>query len=177
MAPIQTLFSLSLLVGASLGRNLPRSDGTLEKRGPVDDCKAVLVALKASSFCSSFVPITDSTKVVTSTRAPVTSTLTVNAPPCTITGAPAPTVTVTTDSTTTTQTTTVTTVTVTVAGGNKKRNPEPAPATASAKATCSIKGVPAKATGFACDIIKQACNAYVKPKTVTVSNTGRLRAQ
>lgn len=39
----------------------------LETRNNVDICKAALIALKASAFCSSFVPITDVTVTPTAT--------------------------------------------------------------------------------------------------------------
>ena len=86
MAPISTSFSALLLLGTSLA--LPRDEAELQKRGAVDDCNAVLVALKASSFCSSFVPITDITTTTTKTAPTCTTTVSVNAPPCTITAAP-----------------------------------------------------------------------------------------
>lgn len=51
----------------------------LAARGNVGACQAILVALKASKFCSSFVPITDKTTTVTHTASAVSTKVTVTA--------------------------------------------------------------------------------------------------
>lgn len=120
------------------------SAANIQARDDVALCKAVLIALKASAFCSSFVPITDKVSTVSSPG-----------------------------------TTTQSTVTVIVTGTQcnykpKKKRTQAVSTAATPKPTttsstkCSIKGISPQLNIFACEIIKAACQAYVKPKTTTV---------
>ncbi|GAB7324948.1 hypothetical protein MBLNU13_g08756t1 [Cladosporium sp. NU13] len=59
---VAALAFLSPLVSAA---NIGRSE--IEARDNVAACKAILIALKASQFCSSFVPIKDVTSTETKT--------------------------------------------------------------------------------------------------------------
>ena len=54
----------------------------LEQRDQVAACEAVLVALKASAFCSTFGNIHDITTTISSTGKSDSTTVTVPAPPC-----------------------------------------------------------------------------------------------
>ena len=57
----------------------------IEQRDAIQQCKAVLVALKASSFCSSFVPIGRKTATATRTGALQLTTATITPPTETVT--------------------------------------------------------------------------------------------
>jgi hypothetical protein len=77
---IATFTSLSFLQVTSAA-NIGRSDvAQIEARDNVAACKAVLVALKASAFCSSFVPIKDVTSTVTKSGPAGSTQVTVTAP-------------------------------------------------------------------------------------------------
>lgn len=140
----------------------------LERRDAVADCRLVLVALKASAFCSSFVPIVDVTS--TSTGAGTLITTTVAGNPCTTTAATSTTVStvVGTDTVFTTQTVTTVVTTYLAKAKRAAATSAAAVAVASPAPKCMIKGLNVNLSLFACDIIKQACRLYVKAKTVTV---------
>jgi hypothetical protein len=74
---VATLAFLSPLISAAY---IGRLD--IEARDNVAACKAILVALKASQFCSSFVPIKDVTSTETKTG-PTSSTKVTFTAPCT----------------------------------------------------------------------------------------------
>jgi hypothetical protein len=137
---VATIASLALLASAA---TIDRTE--IEARNNVAAAKAVLIALKASALCSSIVPIKDVTSTITKTG-PTSSTETTVTAPCTTTiEIKKRSITLTTASTTTTTT----------------------PSTTSS--TCSIKGAPPQIAVFGCQVIKEACTAFVKPKTVQVS--------
>lgn len=173
-----------------------------EKRDNVAVCSAVLVALKASAFCSSFVPIVDSTSTVSNNGGTQTTiktvagsvTCTITVPVGTTTSTSTNFVTVTTLSGTTTVTVSPTSTapvkratsssasstssrttlaTSTSAAGSvavaNQRNTATTAVTTVTATQCSIKGLPVQLNIFACDVIKQACLLFVKPKTVKVS--------
>lgn len=72
---VATLANLSPLTSAaSIGRS------QLEARDNLAVCKSLLVALKASAFCSSFVPIKDVASTYTKTGTPGYMQVTVTAP-------------------------------------------------------------------------------------------------
>lgn len=156
---VATLVLLSPLTAAA---NVRR--GELEPRDNVAACKAILIALKASQFCSSFVPIKDVTSTETKTgttgytkvtvtaactnpykkekRAPSTTP----AAPSTTPAAPSTTPRISTTSSTTSRSYTTTTA-----------------------SKCTLKGVQPQVASFGCSVITEACTAFVKPKTVKVS--------
>jgi hypothetical protein len=122
-----TFTSLFLLASASkIGR------AELEPRDNVAVCKAVLVALKASVFCSSFVPIKDVTVTVTKTGTAGSTQVTVTAP-CTY-----------------------------LQNVKRQASTTPAApkTTPAAPLQCSIKGVHPQLASFGCSVIKQACTLY-----------------
>lgn len=96
----------------------------LDRRDDVGACKAILVALQASAFCSSFVPIVDVTSTVTASGATITATTTLSPSLCTVTASGTTITQTSTGSTafqtvTTTSTTSVSTTVYTMA--RKKR--------------------------------------------------------
>ena len=143
-------FSVSLITPGQ-AVNIPRD---LEARDAPSDLSKILSILKASPFCSSVVGITDVTRTSTSLGAPGSTQVTVSAA-CT----PA------------------------AAVKHKRQNADLTMATATrteealiaiaARAAstpaCNIKGLPTAAAAFACSVVTQACRAFVKPKTITVS--------
>lgn len=64
---------------------VPASEHQIEARDDVALCKAALIALRATSFCSSFINLRDNTKTLTSTGPTSVTTATVTAPPYTVT--------------------------------------------------------------------------------------------
>ncbi|KAK0100149.1 hypothetical protein ONS95_008487 [Cadophora gregata] len=110
----------------------------LEQRDAVQVCKAILIALKASAFCSSFVPIVKSTTTQTRTGPQQFQTVTITPDTATATA----------------------TVTTGAAPPARRANP-----------TCSIRGLPVPIKAFACDVIKAACIAFVKPGRTTKTTT------
>lgn len=155
---IATLAFLSpLTAAANVGRG-----AELEARDNVAACKAILVALKASQFCSSFVPIKDVTSTETKTGPTGYTKVTVTAActnpykkekraPSTTPAAPTTTPRVTTTSSTTSRVYTTTTA-----------------------SKCTIKGVQSQVASFGCSVIKEACTAFVKPKTIKVSSSSLI---
>lgn len=152
ISPNSTVATLALLSPLSSAANIGHSQ--LEARDNLAVIKSVLVALKASAFCSSFVPIKDVTSTYTKTGTPGYTQVTVTAP-CTnaykkdkrqISTTPAAPSTTSRVSTTSSKTTTA----------------------ATTPSKCTIKGVPSPVATYGCSIITEACKAFVKPKTVTV---------
>ena len=65
ISPASVVAALACLSPLTTAANVGRSE--IEARDNVAACKAILVALKASQFCSSFVPIKDVTSTETKT--------------------------------------------------------------------------------------------------------------
>lgn len=139
----------------------------LEARDNVAACKAILIALKASQFCSSFVPIKDVTSTETKTGPTGYTKVTVTAActnpykkekraPSTTPAAPSTTTPSTTPGVTTTSSTTSRVYTTTTAS------------------KCTIKGVQPQVASFGCSVIKEACTAFVKPKTIKASTSSLI---
>ena len=172
LSPTSIVATLALLSHLASTANIGRSE--VEARDNVAAAKAVLIALKASAFCSSFVPIKDVTSTETISGPPGSTETTVTAAYCTppskrkrqpnTTPAKTTTVKTTTAKTTTAKTTTAKTTTAKTT--TSKTTTTYASTTAS---QCSIKGVEPQIASFGCSVIKEACTAYVKPKTVKVS--------
>jgi cell division septation protein DedD len=149
--------ALGLLSPLTSAANIGRSE--LGARDNVGNCKAILIALKASAFCSSFVPITDITvtasctsertklKRQAETTRPTTTTSTTTKP--------------TTTKPTTTKSTTTKPISTTAPTTTKV-------STTTSAAQCSIKGVNSQLANFGCSVIKEACTLYVTPKTLEV---------
>ena len=158
---VATLAFLSPLTAAA---NIGRSE--IEARNNVAACKAILIALKASQFCSSFVPIEDVASTETKTGTSSYTKITVTAPcvvptyknkkrvPGTTPIAPSTTTPAAPSTTTSISTTPSTTARV---------------YTTTSASKCSVKGVQPQIASFGCSVIKEACTAFVKPKTVKVS--------
>ncbi|KAL2066796.1 hypothetical protein VTL71DRAFT_1220 [Oculimacula yallundae] len=145
------LFPLSVLLHAVAATTdvlapkdlIPESPHALEQRDEVQNCKALLVALKASAFCSSFVPIVKNTATQTRTGPVQFTTAIVTPTPATAT----------------------TTETAGGGGGGGtiiERGAAP---------TCTIPGLPYKIKPFGCEVIKKACLLFVKPGTTTRTTT------
>lgn len=146
---VATLAFLSPLTAAA---NIGRSE--IEARNNVAACKAILIALKASQFCSSFVPIKDVTSTETRTGASSYTKITVTAPCIVPTHKNKKRVPGTTP----------------IAPSTTPAAPSTTPAAPSTTASkCSVKGVQPQIASFGCSVIKEACTAFVKPKTVKVS--------
>jgi hypothetical protein len=158
---VATLAFLSPLTAAA---NIGRSD--IEARDNVAACKAILVALKASQFCSSFVPIKDVTSTETKTTGTTGYTKVTVTDPCTYghakhkRGSTTP---ATTPSTTPAAPTTTSRVTITASTTTSRVY------TTTTASKCTIKGVQSQIASFGCQVIKEACTAFVKPKTIKVS--------
>lgn len=165
MALIRNLLAGVFLAGSCLGRNIAQADAELVKRDAVNDCKNVLVALKASSFCSSFVPITDSTVTTTTTAPTTTTTTTITLPDCyTI---------VATNTITNTATSTETdtlTITVTVAGNPPNRKRAASSRTSTTTSTTSVKST-AQAITTTAALSATTAAAQVSGKTTTTGAT------
>lgn len=161
------------LVSAS-AINIPPAH--LQARNDVSNAEAVLIALRASAFCSSFVPITDVTSTVTQTKTPTPLTVTAactnahkkrffwgeSAKPST------------TSKSATTQAVSSTTPKISTTPAAPSISSKTSTSSVSIKAAtttsaCAIKGAPPQLAIFACDIIDEACRAFVQPKTTTVS--------
>lgn len=166
----------------------PGSDApgnVLEARNNVGACQAVLIALKASKFCSAFVPITDKTSTVTQTGTATQTQVTITAAcvnaqklkrnqPSTTPKAPSTTQKVSTTPKVPSTTQKVST-TPKVPSTTPKASTMPSSvssktssATTTTKSACKINGVPPAVSIFACEVIKDACLAFVKPGTKTV---------
>lgn len=141
---LRTCLSGFVLLLSVSAVNVPRAE--LEVRSNVDTCKAILVALKASAFCSSFVPITDITSTVTSTTTTATTTTTSTAPCTGTTGMQKRLVSKTPLAPSSTPTPTMTTT----------------------LSTCTVRGLPVGLKSFACAIVTEACLDFVTPRTSTV---------
>ncbi|KIV83527.1 hypothetical protein PV11_05547 [Exophiala sideris] len=74
---VHALISVAVIVSYASASNIPRKN--LEARSNVDTCKAILIVLKASAFCSSFVPIRDVTSTTTQTGNSASTQVTVTA--------------------------------------------------------------------------------------------------
>lgn len=193
ISPNSIVATLALLSPLSSAANIGRSQ--LEARDNVAVCKSVLVALKASAFCSSFVPIKDVTSTYTQTGTKSYTQTTVTGP-CTYaykknkrdsTTPAAPSTTPSTTraiSTTPSATRPISTTPAAPSTTPKFSTTPAAPVTTPKKTTtssktttkaattpskCSIKGVPSPVATYGCSIITEACKAFVKPKTSTVS--------
>jgi hypothetical protein len=144
--------ALGLLSPLTSAANIGRSE--LGARDNVGNCKAILIALKASAFCSSFVPITDITVTAscTSKRTKLKRQAETTRPTTT---------TSTTTKSTTTKSTTTKPISTTAPTTTKVSTTTSAP-------QCSIKGVNSQLANFGCSVIKEACTLYVTPKTVEV---------
>lgn len=160
-------FASSLLLVTTLLSSLSSARyhsarANLEDCDNVAACRNLLVNLRAGAFGSAFVPIRVATVTVTKTGTSTTAQVTVTEP-C------------------------VNAQSKRGLDGDeqKKEQVSIAPsqpagaATLAARATtkssttsiapnCPVKGVPAPVAVFACDVIKDACRALVKPKTMTV---------
>lgn len=166
--------SLAFLSPLTAAANIGRSD--IEARDNVAACKAILVALKASQFCSSFVPITDvtSTETKTGTTGYTKETITAS---CTYPHKKhkrGTTTASTTPSTTSSTTRSTTPSTTRAAPGTTSRvtttaSTTPRVTTTTTASKCTIKGVQSQVASFGCQVIKEACTAFVKPKTIKVS--------
>ena len=154
--------NLAFLSPLTAAANVGRAE--LEARDNVAACKAILIALKASQFCSSFVPIKDVTSTETKTGPTGYTKITVTAActnpykkekraPSTTPAAPSTTTPSTTPGVTTTSSTTSRVYTTTTAS------------------KCTIKGVQPQVASFGCSVIKEACTAFVKPKTIKASTS------
>jgi len=89
MSPLQNLVTVLYVLSGSLqiaeAGPVRRQEQALQARDDVAACELVLIALKATSFCSSFVGVHDSTKTAIATGPSKTALTTVPAPPCTVT--------------------------------------------------------------------------------------------
>ena len=157
--------NLAFLSPLTAAANVGRAE--LEARDNVAACKAILIALKASQFCSSFVPIKDVTSTETKTGPTGYTKITVTAActnpykkekraPSTTPAAPSTTTPSTTPGVTTTSSTTSRVYTTTTAS------------------KCTIKGVQPQVASFGCSVIKEACTAFVKPKTIKASTSSLI---
>lgn len=124
----------------------------LEARDDVLAAELVIIALKASAFCSSFVPIKDitSTSTITGTNGVTTITS------CYDGG--------------TKQKRTLATTSTTKTTTPQAATPAVAAATKSSTSAVKCNVGKAELKGFACSVITQACNLAVKPKTTSVSH-------
>lgn len=169
---IATLAFLSPLTAAA---NVGRAE--IEARDNVAACKAILIALKASQFCSSFVPIKDVTSTETKTGTTGYTKVTVTAP-CTVAykknkrgtvTVALPSTTPAAPSTTPRAPSTTPAAPSTTPRASTTSSTTSRAATTTTASKCTISGVQSQVASFGCSVIKEACTAFVKPKTVKVS--------
>lgn len=148
------IISVSVFLSATTSAHPLEQRDVLEARGDIDVCKAILIALKASAFCSSFVPITDVTTTETKTAACKNGAMKrqlSNTPNLLFTTSRAPSTIIRALST------------MPAAPSTTSKT-----ATTSVAPKCAIQGLPSGVGAFACDVITNACRAFVKPKTQSV---------
>lgn len=154
------------LVALTSARNIPRE---LEARSDVEICKGVLIALKASAFCSGFVPIKDIISTAIVPGSPIPTTITV----CNDVAKRHYSTSSRTTSRSSLKTKKTTTSLVSRTSSRKSSITSTKSRTSSATSKSSAPGTKcnvgsAQLNQFACQVIAEACVAYVRPKTATV---------